>query len=81
MDLTGFSEDGYRQIINAFREFASRLDNIVEVTFIPISALNGDNVVEKSANTPWYAGPTSATGKPARSFSSTPVPTKRSRPA
>ncbi|MEI6673869.1 MAG: sulfate adenylyltransferase subunit CysN [Verrucomicrobiota bacterium] len=58
MDLVGFAEDVYNQIIEDFREFASRLDNIVEITFIPISALNGDNVVDKSANMPWYEGPT-----------------------
>ena len=58
MDLVGFSEDVYNQIIGDFREFASRLDNIVEITFIPLSALNGDNVVDKSANMPWYEGPT-----------------------
>ncbi len=58
MDLVGFSEDVYNQIIGDFREFASRLDNIVEITFIPLSALNGDNVVDKSTNMPWYEGPT-----------------------
>jgi len=57
MDLVGFSEDVYNKIIEDFREFASRLDNIVEITFIPISALNGDNVVEKSTNMTWYQGP------------------------
>jgi sulfate adenylyltransferase subunit 1 len=56
MDLVGYSEDVYNKIIDDFREFASRLDNIVEITFIPISALNGDNVVDESANMPWYAG-------------------------
>jgi len=58
MDLVGFAEEVYTTIIEDFREFASRLDNIVEITFIPISALNGDNVVDKSANMPWYEGPT-----------------------
>jgi sulfate adenylyltransferase subunit 1 len=58
MDLVGHAEDIYNSIIADFREFASRLDNIVEITFIPISALNGDNVVDKSANMDWYQGPT-----------------------
>jgi len=58
MDLVGFGEQVYDQIVEDFREFVSRLDNIVEITFIPISALNGDNIVDKSANMPWYAGPT-----------------------
>jgi sulfate adenylyltransferase subunit 1 len=58
MDLVDYSEDTYNQIVSDFRDFASRLDNIVEITAIPISALNGDNVVEKSTNMPWYEGPT-----------------------
>jgi sulfate adenylyltransferase subunit 1 len=58
MDLVDYSEEVYNQIISDFRDFASRLDNIVEITAIPISALNGDNVVDKSENMPWYEGPT-----------------------
>jgi len=58
MDLVGYSEDIYNQIIEDFRKFASRLDNIVGITDIPISALNGDNVVDESANMPWYQGST-----------------------
>ncbi len=57
MDLVDYSEETYNQIIRDYHEFASRLDNIVEITTIPISALNGDNVVDKSANMPWYQGP------------------------
>lgn len=58
MDLVDYSEEVYNTIVQDFREFASRLDNIVEITAIPISALNGDNVVDKSENMPWYQGPT-----------------------
>lgn len=58
MDLVEYSEEVYNNIITDFRNFASRLDNIVEITDIPISALNGDNVVDKSASMPWYQGPT-----------------------
>jgi sulfate adenylyltransferase subunit 1 len=58
MDLVDYSEEVYTKIIQDFRDFASRLDNIVEITDIPISALNGDNVVDKSENMPWYQGPT-----------------------
>ena len=58
MDLVDYSEEVYNQIVSDFRDFASRLDNIVEITDIPISALNGDNVVEKSEHMPWYQGPT-----------------------
>ncbi len=58
MDLVDYSEEVYNNIVKDFREFASRLDNIVEITDIPISALNGDNVVDKSEHMPWYQGPT-----------------------
>ena len=57
MDLVEWREDAYRKIKHDFEQFASRLENLVEVTFIPISALNGDNVVDKSKNMPWYMGP------------------------
>ncbi len=58
MDLVDYSEEVYHKIVQDFRDFASRLDNIVEITDIPISALNGDNVVDKSPHMPWYQGPT-----------------------
>ena len=58
MDLVDYSEEVYNNIVQDFRDFASRLDNIVEITAIPISALNGDNVVDKSEHMPWYQGPT-----------------------
>lgn len=58
MDLVDWDEAVYNRIVEDFKTFASRLDNIVDVTFIPVSALLGDNIVEKSENTPWYEGPT-----------------------
>ncbi|MDF3130387.1 GTP-binding protein [Kiritimatiellaeota bacterium B1221] len=58
MDLVDWSEEVYNNIVKTFREFSSRLQNIVEVTFIPASALLGDNIVDKSTNMPWYQGPT-----------------------
>ena len=58
MDLVEYSEARFDEIKEAFQCFASRLDNLVEMTFIPISALKGDNVVDKSAAMPWYQGPT-----------------------
>ncbi len=58
MDLVDYQEEVFDRIVSDFKNFASRLDNIVEVTFIPISALKGDNVVEKSERMPWYQGPT-----------------------
>ena len=57
MDLVDFSEERYNEIVADFRAFASRLDNIVEVTAIPMAAKHGDNIVDKSANMPWYQGP------------------------
>ena len=58
MDLVDFSEDAYDEIVEKFKSFSSRLDNLIDVTFIPISALHGDNVVDKSENIGWYSGPT-----------------------
>lgn len=57
MDLVDFKEEVFEKIVADYKAFASRLD-IPEITFIPISALHGDNVVEKSANMPWYGGAT-----------------------
>ncbi|RUA16108.1 MAG: sulfate adenylyltransferase, partial [Clostridia bacterium] len=58
MDLVDYSEEVYEKIIADYKDFASRLGNIVDITFIPISALHGDNVVEASENMPWYQGAT-----------------------
>ncbi|MEX2607248.1 MAG: GTP-binding protein [Kiritimatiellia bacterium] len=58
MDLVDWSEEVYQNIVKQFRDFSSRLQNIVEVTFIPASALKGDNIVDKSVHMPWYQGPT-----------------------
>ena len=56
MDLVGFSEQVFEDIRSEFTAFATKL-NIPDLTFIPVSALNGDNVVTRSENTPWYDGP------------------------
>jgi sulfate adenylyltransferase large subunit len=56
MDLVGYSSEVFEQICTEFSAFAARLD-IGDLTFVPISALRGDNVVERSANMPWYDGP------------------------
>jgi len=58
MDLVDWSEERFLQIRDAFEAFLPRLDVFKDVKFIPISALNGDNVVEPSRRTPWYEGPT-----------------------
>jgi bifunctional enzyme CysN/CysC len=55
MDLVDYDQTIFEHIKNDFRDFAAKLD-VHDLTFIPISALHGDNVVERSANTPWYEG-------------------------
>jgi sulfate adenylyltransferase subunit 1 len=57
MDLVDYSEDAFEKIKKSYEDFASRLD-IPDVRFIPISALKGDNVVDKSEAMPWYKGAT-----------------------
>ena len=57
MDLVDHSEAVYNTIVSDFKAFASKLD-ITDIQFIPISALAGDNVVNKSENMPWYQGST-----------------------
>jgi sulfate adenylyltransferase subunit 1 len=57
MDLVDFSEDVYNDIISQFEEFSSKMV-IKDVRFIPISALLGDNVVNRSKNMDWYLGAT-----------------------
>jgi sulfate adenylyltransferase subunit 1 len=56
MDLVDYSADVFEKICDEFSAFAARLD-IGDLAFIPISALHGDNVVDRSANMPWYDGP------------------------
>lgn len=58
MDLVDWSEERFREIRDQFEAFLPRLDVFKDVKFIPMSALNGDNVVEKSKHTPWFEGPT-----------------------
>ena len=53
MDLVDFDQSAYNKIQNDFEKFAAKLD-VVDVHFIPISALLGDNVVNRSDKTPWY---------------------------
>ena len=56
MDLVDYSQEVYDKIIADYKSFASRLDNIIDIRPIPISALNGDNIVNRSENMPWYEG-------------------------
>jgi len=55
MDLVDYSEARFNEIVATYTEFASRLE-IPDIKFIPISALHGDNVVDRSTNMPWYQG-------------------------
>jgi len=57
MDLVDYDQDVFRRICGEFRAWASRLD-VEELACIPISALKGDNVVERSENLAWFGGPT-----------------------
>ena len=55
MDLVGYSEEVFNRLCSEFADYASRLQ-APDLHFIPISALHGDNVVEKSGNMPWFDG-------------------------
>ncbi|HMQ50155.1 MAG TPA: sulfate adenylyltransferase subunit CysN [Saprospiraceae bacterium] len=57
MDLVDYSEEVYERIKQEIEDFSYKLD-VKDIHFIPISALHGDNVVDKSANMPWYGGGT-----------------------
>ena len=57
MDLVNYSEEVYNKIVSDFKAFATKL-NISDIQFIPISALAGDNVVNRSENMDWYKGST-----------------------
>jgi len=57
MDLVNYSQDRYNDILIDFSEIARAL-NLRDVTYLPISALKGDNIVDRSVNLPWYEGGT-----------------------
>ena len=57
MDLVNYNKDIFDQIVSEFKAFSSKLD-IKDIQFVPISALNGDNVVNRSENMTWYEGST-----------------------
>ena len=56
MDLVDYDEEVFERIVDELTDWAARLD-IWDITFIPISALHGDNVVDRSPDMPWYGGP------------------------
>ncbi|WP_336233038.1 sulfate adenylyltransferase subunit CysN [Thalassospira sp. CH_XMU1458] len=57
MDLIDYDQSKFDQIVAEYLKFAEQL-NYSSITAIPLSALRGDNMIEPSANTPWYSGPT-----------------------
>ena len=57
LDLINYDEDVFVSICNSFKNFSKSL-KIDKINFIPISGLNGDNVISKSKNMPWYKGDT-----------------------
>jgi bifunctional enzyme CysN/CysC len=57
MDLVGYDEALFERIVQDYRELAAAL-GIGDVTAVPLSALEGDNLIAPSPNTPWYEGPT-----------------------
>ncbi len=59
MDLVGFSQTTFEQIKNDFQELTAKSDYAPEqITYVPVSALHGDNVAKSSSKTPWYKGET-----------------------
>ncbi|RCH56243.1 sulfate adenylyltransferase [Mucilaginibacter hurinus] len=56
MDMVGYSEEIYNNIVADYQALAQKLDLKNAVKFIPISALKGDNIVHESTNLPWYKG-------------------------
>ncbi len=55
MDLVGYDQSRFEEVKEEFRDFATKLD-VVDLSFIPVSALHGGNVVERSPNMDWYEG-------------------------
>ena len=55
MDLVAYSEEAFNKVIEQYEEFSSKM-LVRDIRFIPISALNGDNVVNRSKNMDWYQG-------------------------
>ena len=58
LDLVNYSQEVYNQIVSDYSDFAENALGLESITAVPISALLGDNVVEKSEKTPWYKGET-----------------------
>ena len=61
MDLVGYAQEVFQRIEAEYRAFAQRLGlglGLADIVVMPISGVQGDNIVVRSLNTPWYAGPT-----------------------
>ncbi|WP_312177986.1 sulfate adenylyltransferase subunit CysN [Pseudescherichia sp.] len=58
MDLVEFSEETFDTIRQSYLTFAEQLPGNLDIRFVPLSALEGDNVASQSASMPWYSGPT-----------------------
>jgi sulfate adenylyltransferase large subunit len=58
MDLVGHSQARFDEIVEEFAGFAEKLHGVHDIAYIPISALHGENVVDRSARIGWYEGPT-----------------------
>lgn len=57
MDVVGYARETFESIVEGYREFATKI-GLEDITAVPISAVYGDNIIERSANTAWYRGPT-----------------------
>ncbi|HDS6851784.1 TPA: sulfate adenylyltransferase subunit CysN [Enterobacter cancerogenus] len=58
MDLVDYSEETFNRIREEYLTFAEQLPGNLDIRFVPLSALEGDNVASQSASMPWYTGPT-----------------------
>ena len=58
MDLVGYGEETFEQIKQDYLTFAEQLPSDLDIRFVPLSALEGDNVATQSSSMPWYSGPT-----------------------
>lgn len=58
MDLVDFSEEKFNEIRESYLTFAEQLPGNLDIRFVPLSALEGDNVASQSVSMPWYSGPT-----------------------
>src|SRR3984885_7538166 len=57
MDLVGYAQQSFERLARDYREFAQRID-LTDITAIPLSAVNGDNIIDHGQRMPWYQGTT-----------------------